>query len=58
MEESCLNCARKAGCLLRSTTIFQLFISTGRYDMVPEAKEHMNIRASCTNWKLKEEQQP
>lgn len=56
MKESCLNCARKDGCLLRSTTIFQLFIATGRYDMVQEAREHMSIRASCTNWKLKEDQ--
>lgn len=50
MKESCLNCKHKAGCLRRSTTIFMLFIATGRDDMVPEAQENMNIRPSCDHW--------
>lgn len=58
MKESCLNCAHKTGCLLRSITIYQLFIATGREHMAAEARENMNIQPSCTNWKWKEEQQP
>ena len=50
MKESCLNCKHKAGCLQRSTTIFMLFIATGRDEMVPEAQKNMNIRASCNRW--------
>lgn len=56
MKESCLNCKRKYTCLLRGATIFNLFIVTGRDDMVPEAREKMNIRASCTNWELREDE--
>lgn len=51
MKESCLNCAHKDGCLMRSMMIFQLFIVTGRDNMVREAKENMNIRPNCNNWK-------
>lgn len=36
---------------MRSMTIFQLFIVTGRDSMAREARENMNIRPSCDNWK-------
>lgn len=51
MKESCLNCAHKDVCLARSIAIFQLFIVTGRDDMVPDAKKNLNIRLSCNHWK-------
>ena len=50
MKESCLNCKHKAGCLQRSTTIFMLFIATGRDEMVPEAQKNMNIRPTYDRW--------
>lgn len=50
MKESCQNCRHKATCLYRSTTIYLLFIATGRDNMVPEARENMNIRPSCDHW--------
>ena len=50
MDESCQNCKYKTTCLYRSTTIYLLFIATGRDNMVPEAREKMNIRPSCDHW--------
>ena len=57
MKESCMNCARRDACLLRSAAIFELFIVTGREDMVPDAKKHLSIRPSCTSWKWNGEQE-
>lgn len=50
MKESCQNCKYKTTCLYRSTTIYLLFIATGRDNMVPEVRENMNIRPSCDHW--------
>lgn len=50
-KETCQNCALREGCIRRDLTIFQLFIATGRDDEVPEAKEKVNIRPGCPNWK-------
>ena len=50
MEESCQNCKHKTTCLYRSTTIYLLFIATGRDNMAPEARENMNIRPTCDHW--------
>ncbi len=47
MKETCQNCKHKKGCLLREVTIFNLFVATGRGDMVQEAREKMNIRPNC-----------
>ena len=50
VDESCQNCKYKTTCLYRSTTIYLLFIATGRDNMVPEARENMNIRPTCDHW--------
>ena len=49
-KESCLTCARKDGCIRRSTTIYLLFVATGRDKDVPEARETLNIRKDCENY--------
>ena len=55
-DKSCLNCAHKDRCLLRSTTIFCMLIQTGRLDEVANAQENLDISAACNIWELKEEQ--
>ena len=50
-----MNCKHKNGCLRRNAAIFFLFIATGRDDMVPEARENMNIRSSCDQWAPQEQ---
>ena len=51
MEKSCLNCTHKDVCIKRSTTIFTLFIQTGRYDEVKGAQENLDVSSNCQNWK-------
>lgn len=53
-KESCQNCRHMKGCIMRDAAIFQLFIVTGRDQGVPEAREKLNIRPSCPNWKQAE----
>lgn len=47
---SCLTCEHKDICIKRSTTIYALFIQTGRYDDVPAAKQHLDIGIGCEDW--------
>ena len=52
--KSCMNCAHKERCLIRSTTIFHLYIQTGRYDEVKLAQENLDISDTCIAWEAKE----
>ena len=51
MEKSCLTCIHKDVCIKRSTTIFMLFIQTGRYDEVKDAQANLDVSSACENWK-------
>lgn len=53
MEKSCLNCTHKAVCLKRSLTLFELFIITGRYGEVEDAKASLDVSADCQNFELR-----
>lgn len=53
-DKSCLNCAHKDRCLLRSTTIFCMLIQTGRLDEVADAQDNLDISADCKIWEGKE----
>lgn len=56
MKQNCLNCACRDVCLRRSAEIFLLYIRTGRYDEVEEAKKHYTLcSGDCEHWR-KEEQ--
>lgn len=51
MEKNCLTCIHKDVCIKRSTTIFALFIQTGRYDEVKDAQANLDVSSDCENWK-------
>ena len=55
-KETCLNCAHKRTCIRRSTTIYQLFIVTGRQADAQNARENMDIRPGCESWARSEKQ--
>ena len=52
--KSCLNCAHKERCLIRSCAIFHLYIQTGRYEEVKFAQESLDIASDCIAWEEKE----
>jgi len=55
-KESCLNCRHKDVCIMRSITIFELFIVTGREAEVGDAQKSLNIRNTCKHYlQLKED---
>ena len=35
-EKSCKNCLHKSNCLIRSATLYQLYIASGRFDELTE----------------------
>lgn len=48
-ERSCKICNRKNTCLKRSTTIFALYIQTGRFDeLTEEIRENFDCSSDCT----------
>ena len=53
-KESCMNCAHKDRCLIRSAAIFHLYIQTGRYEEAKDAQICMDIRENCNSWEAKE----
>lgn len=51
---NCLNCAHKDVCLRRSAEIFLLYIVTGRYDEVEDARKNYSLFANdCEAWQAK-----
>lgn len=50
MEKSCLACLHKAVCLKRSLALFELFIVTGRYGEVEDAKANLDVSVDCKNF--------
>ena len=50
MEKSCLTCIHKDPCIARSTTVFALFIQTGRYGEVKDAQANLDVGSNCKNW--------
>lgn len=55
-KESCVNCKHQDVCIMRSITIFELFIVTGREIEVPDAQKLLNIRGSCNHYLRKNEE--
>lgn len=49
-KETCQNCTHYKGCMKHSGAIFLLYIVTGRDRQVPEVRDKLNIRLSCTTW--------
>ena len=47
-ERNCKICKRKNTCLKRSTTIFTLYIQTGRFDeLTEEIRENFDCSSDC-----------
>ena len=55
-EKSCKNCLHKSNCLIRSATLYQLYIVSGRSDELTEdVKNNYSCCRDCTTWKEAEE---
>ena len=55
-EKSCKNCLHKSNCLIRSATLYQLYIVSGRSDELTEdVKNNFSCCKNCTTWKEAEE---
>ena len=54
-EKSCLTCEHRDVCLQRGLALFMLFIQTGRYDEVEQAKENLDVSAQCDHYELEKE---
>ena len=51
-EKSCKNCLHKSNCLIRSATLYQLYIVSGRSDEFTEdVKNNYSCCRDCTTWK-------
>lgn len=51
-EKSCKNCLHKSNCLIRSATLYQLYIVSGRSDELTEdVKNNYSCCRDCTTWK-------
>lgn len=50
MEKSCLNCLHKDVCLQRSLVLFELFVTSGRYNEVEDAKVKLDVSGDCVNF--------
>ena len=53
-NKSCLTCAHKERCLLRSLTIFLLYIKNNRLEEAEHAQQNMDVSADCNSWEAKE----
>ena len=55
-EKSCKNCLHKSNCLIRSATLYQLYIASGRFDELTEdVKNNFSCCRDCATWKEAEE---
>ena len=55
-EKSCKNCLHKSNCLIRSSTLYKLYIVSGRSDELTEdVKNNFSRCKNCTTWKEAEE---
>ena len=53
-EKSCRNCLHKSNCLIRSATLYQLYIVSGRSDELTEyVKNNYSCCRDCATWKEK-----
>lgn len=48
LKKSCLTCSHKDVCLQRGLAVFMLYIETGRYDEVDDAKANLDISGQCS----------
>ena len=55
-EKSCRNCLHKSNCLIRSATLYQLYIVSGGSDELTEdVKNNYSCCRDCATWKEVEE---
>ena len=50
MERKCQNCRHVDVCLKRSLAIFNMFIVTGRYNEVENAKKSLDVSVGCEHY--------
>lgn len=51
-EKSCKNCLHKSNCLIRSATLYQLYIASGRSDeLTGDVKNNFSCCRDCATWK-------
>ena len=51
-EKSCKNCLHKSNCLIRSATLYQLYIASGRSDeLTDDVKNNFSCCRDCATWK-------
>ena len=51
-EKSYQNCLHKSNCLIRSATLYQLYIASGRSDELTEdVKNNYSCSRNCATWK-------
>ena len=54
MERKCQYCRHVDVCLKRSLAIFNMFIVTGRYNAVENAKQSLDVSVGCEHYDAKE----